>query len=87
MVATRKRKKWSARKTRALFPTFHAQTPFLLLRLPTVLPSAIRLSNSAQLTPCDLVTLELGPLGSLNSRFVNCLIEKYSSGVTSLVAL
>ncbi len=60
-----------ARTTLALLQTFHAQTRFLLSRLATVLPlSASALSDDAQLTPRDLLVLALGPLSSLDARFV-----------------
>ena len=63
------------RTTLALLQTFHAQTRFLLSRLATVLPS----SNDAQLmTPRDLVVLQLGPLSTLDARFVEWLAEEYA---------
>jgi hypothetical protein len=64
-----------ARTTLALLQTFHAQTRFLLSRLATVLPTA-----QAQLTPRDLLVLALGPLSSLDARFVEWLAEEYAGG-------
>ncbi len=70
-----------ARMTLALLQTFHAQTRFLLSRLATVLPpSASSLSDDAQLTPRDLLVLALGPLSSLDARFVEWLAEEYAGG-------
>jgi hypothetical protein len=59
------------RTTLALLQTFHAQTRFLLSRLATVLPP------DGQMTPRDLVVLELGPLSALDARFVEWLAEEY----------
>ena len=70
-----------ARTMLALLQTFHAQTRFLLSRLATVLPpSASSLSDDAQLTPRDLLVLALGPLSSLDARFVEWLAEEYAGG-------
>lgn len=72
------------RTTLALLQTFHAQTRFLLSRLATVLPpaSAVPLSDGAQaqLAPRDLLALALGPLSSLDARFVEWLAEEYAGG-------
>ncbi len=74
-----------AHTTLALLQTFHAQTRFLLSRLATVLPpSASALSDHAQLTPRDLLVLALGPLSSLDARFVEWLAEEYAGGATCL---
>ncbi|KAH9052330.1 hypothetical protein EDB87DRAFT_1797946 [Lactarius vividus] len=68
------------RTTLALLQTFHAQTRFLLSRLATVLPSAASALPDAQLTPRDLLALALGPLSSLDARFVEWLAEEYAGG-------
>ncbi|KAH9022599.1 hypothetical protein EDB84DRAFT_1564944 [Lactarius hengduanensis] len=62
-----------SRQTRtmlALLQTFHVQTRFLLSRLATVLPSTASFLPDAQPTPRDFLTLVLGPLSSLDARFV-----------------
>lgn len=81
-----------ARTTLALLQTFHAQTRFLLSRLATVLPSAPAASlapdgggaaqqqRQVQLTPRDLLALALGPLSSLDTRFIEWLAEEYAGG-------
>ena len=70
-----------ARTTLALLQTFHAQTRFLLSRLATILPSATATATAqAQLTPRDLLALALGPLSSLDARFVEWLAEEYVDG-------
>ncbi|KAI9456040.1 hypothetical protein BJY52DRAFT_1213071 [Lactarius psammicola] len=72
-----------ARTTLALLQTFHAQTRFLLSRLATVLPSSSSSSSPSdaqQLTPRDLLVLALGPLSSLDARFVEWLAEEYAGG-------
>ncbi|KAI9433131.1 hypothetical protein H4582DRAFT_1820081, partial [Lactarius indigo] len=68
------------RTTLALLQTFHAQTRFLLSRLATVLPSVASTVSDAQLTPRDLLALALGPLSSLDARFVEWLAEEYAGG-------
>ncbi|KAH9025915.1 hypothetical protein EDB84DRAFT_1611676, partial [Lactarius hengduanensis] len=68
------------RTTLALLQTFHAQTRFLLSRLATVLPSTASSPSDAQLTPRDLLVLALGPLSSLDARFVEWLAEEYAGG-------
>ncbi|KAH9168538.1 hypothetical protein EDB89DRAFT_1855427 [Lactarius sanguifluus] len=68
------------RTTLALLQTFHAQTRFLLSRLATVLPSTASPLPDAQLTPRDLLALALGPLSSLDARFVEWLAEEYAGG-------
>ncbi|KAH8980082.1 hypothetical protein EDB92DRAFT_2107324 [Lactarius akahatsu] len=68
------------RTTLALLQTFHAQTRFLLSRLATVLPSTASPLPDAQLTPRDLLVLALGPLSSLDARFVEWLAEEYAGG-------
>jgi len=66
--------------TLALLHTFHAQTRFLLSRLATVLPPSSSASAQAELTPRDLLALALGPLSSLDARFVEWLAEEYYAG-------
>lgn len=71
------------RTTLALLQTFHAQTRFLLSRLATVLPPVPYSDGAllqAQLTPRDLLVLELGPLSSLDARFVEWLAEEFAGG-------
>ena len=69
------------RTTLALLQTFHAQTRFFVERLALVLPSSSSSSGSGpeQLTPRDLLVLELGPLSCLDARFVEWLAEEYAS--------
>ncbi|KZT30142.1 hypothetical protein NEOLEDRAFT_1153479 [Neolentinus lepideus HHB14362 ss-1] len=69
--------------TMALLQTFHANTGFLLSRLATYLPAsdADGISSEIVLTPRDVLSFELGPLSSLDARFIEWLTEEYGSGV------
>ncbi|KAH9052235.1 hypothetical protein EDB87DRAFT_1835957 [Lactarius vividus] len=55
-------------------------TRFLLSRLATVLLSTASALPDAQLTPCYLITLALGPLSSLDVHFIEWLAEEYAGG-------
>ncbi|KAH9023828.1 hypothetical protein EDB85DRAFT_2183174 [Lactarius pseudohatsudake] len=71
------------RTTLALLQIFHAQRRFLISRLATVLPSdpsTVPSLPDAQLTPRDLLTRALGPLSSLDARFIEWLTEEYAGG-------
>ncbi|EPQ53118.1 hypothetical protein GLOTRDRAFT_140044 [Gloeophyllum trabeum ATCC 11539] len=69
--------------TMALLQTFHANTRFLLSRLAAYVPSsdADAIPSSIVLTPKDILTFELGPLSSLDARFLEWLTEEYGGGV------
>ncbi|KAH9025912.1 hypothetical protein EDB84DRAFT_1563882 [Lactarius hengduanensis] len=61
------------------------QTRFLLSRLATVLPSTASSLPDAQPTPRDLLALALGPLSSLDVRFVEWFAEEYAGGARASV--
>lgn len=68
--------------TLAVLQTFHAHTTYILSRLSVFLPTAAApvSSNSPGiivLTPKDLLSFELGPLSSLDARFVEWLGDEY----------
>lgn len=73
--------------TLALLQTFHAHTAYVLSRLSSFLPSTPLSQSSTQadhletvtLTPKDLLSFELGPLSSLDARFVEWLGDEYGS--------
>jgi hypothetical protein len=75
LVCSRQRK-----TTLALLQTLHAQTRFWLSRLATLLPDPDEGETVVQLTPRDVLELELSPLSSLDARFVEWLAEEYSAG-------
>ncbi|TFK51280.1 hypothetical protein OE88DRAFT_1712549 [Heliocybe sulcata] len=68
--------------TMALLQTFHANTCFLLSRLATYLPSsdADAIPSSIVLTPRDMVSFELGPLSTLDAKFIEWLMDEYGRG-------
>ncbi|KAI0247533.1 hypothetical protein BJV78DRAFT_1244684 [Lactifluus subvellereus] len=75
LVCNRQRK-----TTLALLQTLHAQTRFWLSRLATLLPDPDEGETVVQLTPRDVLELELSPLSSLDARFVEWLAEEYGAG-------
>jgi hypothetical protein len=74
------------RTTLALLQTFHAHTCFQLSTLASLLPpkSAIEGGRTVVLTPKDILSFELGPLSTLDARFVEWLAEEYA-GDTNVV--
>ncbi|KAH8996047.1 hypothetical protein EDB92DRAFT_118800 [Lactarius akahatsu] len=73
------------RTTLALLQAFHAQTRFLFSRLTTVLPSTASALLDAQLARRDFLTIALGPLSNLHTRFVEWLAEEYAGGTRASV--
>ncbi|KAH8105341.1 hypothetical protein BXZ70DRAFT_920533 [Cristinia sonorae] len=80
--------------TLAILHAFHKNTTALLLRLAQVLPAAssepsdVADSSTAPhivLTPKDVLMFKLGPLSSLDQRFVEWLAEEYGGGVRLVV--
>jgi hypothetical protein len=81
-----------SRTTLALLQTFHAQTRFWLSRLASLLPPQPAAHDptstdvdsetavEVQLSPRDVLELELSPLCSLDARFVEWLAEEYGYG-------
>ncbi|EIN04515.1 hypothetical protein PUNSTDRAFT_76382, partial [Punctularia strigosozonata HHB-11173 SS5] len=68
------------RTTLALLQTFHAHTCFQLSTLAAFLPpaSAIEGGRTVVLTPKDILAFELGPLSTLDARFVEWIAEEYA---------
>jgi hypothetical protein len=69
--------------TLALLQTFHANTSFQLSRLANLLPSATSgtpATSIVYLTPKDMVSFELGPLSSLDARYLEWLADEYGAG-------
>ncbi|KIJ19396.1 hypothetical protein PAXINDRAFT_166590 [Paxillus involutus ATCC 200175] len=78
--------------TCALLQTFHANTCFQLSRLASLIPSPpsqlvdVPLASPPDLdiiyiTPKDILSFELGPLSSLDARYLEWLAEEYGGGV------
>ncbi|THH31679.1 hypothetical protein EUX98_g2518 [Antrodiella citrinella] len=69
--------------TLALLHAFHKNTTALLLRLAQRLPPPSSDSSTPPivLMPKDVLAFELGPLSSLDHRFVEWLAEEYGGGV------
>jgi len=67
--------------TLALLQTFHAHTAYILSRLSFFLPSSPSalggIPGTIILTPRDLWSFELGPLSSLDARFIEWLGDEY----------
>ncbi|KAH7925742.1 hypothetical protein BV22DRAFT_1194947 [Leucogyrophana mollusca] len=76
--------------TLALLQTFHANTCFQLSRLAALLPTPPNFSSGGSaataepdtiyITPKDIVSFELGPLSSLDARYLEWLAEEYGGG-------
>ena len=67
--------------TLALLQTFHANTSFQLSRLADLLPtSATPETSTVYITPKDMITFELGPLSSLDARYLEWLADEYGAG-------
>ncbi|KAA1473316.1 hypothetical protein DENSPDRAFT_902320 [Dentipellis sp. KUC8613] len=63
--------------TCALLQTFHANTAALLARLAAHVP---RTPGPVVLTPRDIAAFELGPLSSVDARFLEWLVAEYAGG-------
>jgi hypothetical protein len=69
--------------TLALLQTFHANTSFQLSRLADLLPSVTSGTPETSIiyiTPKDMVSFELGPLSSLDARYLEWLADEYGAG-------
>ncbi|KAG1748120.1 hypothetical protein EDB19DRAFT_1684366 [Suillus lakei] len=69
--------------TLALLQTFHANTSFQLSRLVDLLPSVTSgtpETSTIYITPKDMVSFELGPLSSLDARYLEWLADEYGAG-------
>ncbi|KAI0064962.1 hypothetical protein BV25DRAFT_1906451 [Artomyces pyxidatus] len=67
--------------TLALLQTFHAHTVFLRSRLATLIPPPEERSDTiVSLSPKDVMSLDLGPLSSLDAKFLEWLAEEYGGG-------
>ncbi|KAG2362095.1 hypothetical protein BDR07DRAFT_1407937 [Suillus spraguei] len=69
--------------TLALLQTFHANTSFQLSRLVDLLPSVTSGTPETSIiyiTPKDMVSFELGPLSSLDARYLEWLADEYGAG-------
>lgn len=69
--------------TLALLQTFHANTNFQLSRLVDLLPSdtsGTPETSIIYITPKDMVSFELGPLSSLDARYLEWLADEYGAG-------
>jgi hypothetical protein len=72
-----------SRTTLALLQTLHAQTHFWVERFTALLPVPDEEDGemAVELTPRDVLELELGPLSTLDAQFVEWLAEEYGGGV------
>jgi hypothetical protein len=66
--------------TLALLQTFHANTSFQLSRLADLLPTSDMPEAIIYITPKDMVSFELGPLSSLDVRYLEWLADEYGAG-------
>ncbi|KAF9233259.1 hypothetical protein BU15DRAFT_90420 [Melanogaster broomeanus] len=82
--------------TLALLQTFHANTSFQLSRLASLIPSSpVALIDTPPatppdndiiyITPKDILSFELGPLSSLDARYLEWLAEEYGGGARFVV--
>ncbi|KAG2098105.1 hypothetical protein BD769DRAFT_1631354 [Suillus cothurnatus] len=74
--------------TLALLQTFHANTSFQLSRLVDLLPSVASGTPEASMiyiTPKDMISFELGPLSSLDARYLEWLADEYGAGTQIVV--
>ena len=83
--------------TLALLQTFHANTCFQLSRLASLIPPSPTTLVDASLsatpphaeviyvTPKDILSFELGPLSSLDSRYLEWLADEYGGGARFVV--
>ena len=88
-VATRKLERQIA-ITLSLLQAFHTNTSTLLGQLSTFIPSTrSSTSNSSKatlvLTPKDILSFELGPLSTLDHKFVEWLADEYGNGAKVVV--
>lgn len=80
--------------TLALLQTFHAHTCFQLSTLESFLPPPSSLNTTRTsgikpklvlLTPRDIISFDLGPLSSLDARYLEWLADEYAQGMTVVV--
>ena len=71
--------------TLALLQTFHAQTGFLFSRLATFVSGPGIGAGSVALTPRDVLSFDLGPLSSLDAKFLEWLGDEYGGGVRVVI--
>ncbi|KAH7912115.1 hypothetical protein BJ138DRAFT_1112646 [Hygrophoropsis aurantiaca] len=76
--------------TLALLQTFHANTCFQLSRLAALLPVSSNTVNSTEpdvvyITAKDIASFELGPLSSMDARYLEWLAEEYGGGTRVVV--
>ncbi|TFY73201.1 hypothetical protein EWM64_g10811, partial [Hericium alpestre] len=71
--------------TLALLQAFHRNTAFLLARLRAYLPPPSAAEDVIVLASKDLATFELGPLSSMDARFVEWLALEYGGGAVATV--
>ncbi|KAI9462067.1 hypothetical protein HD554DRAFT_2127912 [Boletus coccyginus] len=85
--------------TLALLQTFHANTCFQLSRLASLVPpplptTLVDISSSGSpppdaevvyVTPKDILSFELGPLSSLDARYLEWLADQYGGGARFVV--
>ena len=83
--------------TLALLQTFHANTCFQLSRLASMIPpppttsadasSSVRSADAdvIYITPKDMLAFELGPLSSLDGRYLEWLADEYGGGARFVV--
>ena len=83
--------------TLALLQTFHANTCFQLSRLASLVPpSSMTLIDTSSsgtppdgeviyITPKDILSFELGPLSSLDGRYLEWLGEEYGGGAQFVI--
>lgn len=81
--------------TLALLQVFHKHTSQLLTRLSRFLPdevpsdsasgSSSKPKSTISLSPRDVMSVELGPLSTLDARFVEWLVEEYGNGAKVVV--
>ncbi|KIJ67315.1 hypothetical protein HYDPIDRAFT_148817 [Hydnomerulius pinastri MD-312] len=97
-AALNERRERQVLTTLALLQTFHANTCFQLSRLAELLPSSqgqVPLVDSPSvsapendtiyITPKDIMSFELGPLSSLDARYLEWLADEYGGGARFVV--
>lgn len=82
--------------TLALLQTFHANTCFQLSRLANLIPASSAMPGPASsgtppdaeviyITPKEVLSFELGPLSSLDGRYLEWLADEYGGGARFVV--